>query len=574
MTRGDRFARASSDEDGAYTQDLPLYSTNSVQASLLRQIVASPRIKHQESNLDLCYVTDYIVVTSGPSSVWPKKAYRNPLDQLVGFLDKKHGQDWAIFEFRAEGTGYPDSEVYNRVHHFPWPDHHPPPFAIIPNIMAAMRNWIQRLDEDTGDDCEQKKKRVAVIHCKAGKGRSGTVVCSYLISEEGWKTEDALERFTARRMRAGFGPGVSIPSQLRWVGYVDRWANEMGKTYVERPVEIVEVHVYGLRDGVKVSLEGYIENGRRIQHFHTFSRQEKTVVEDGNNSPLTSNGLPERTLSSKEDDEILSSPVQATPQSSTFNLNHPSSGSTQSVILKPLSPVILPTSDINLDFERRNKAGYAGFTVVTSIAHVWFNAYFEGGHEGHDSGVFAIDWDAMDGIKGSSRKGTKALDRVKVVWKYAAKEGDATPLHRLVTEPREGEPVPESQPADWRGEEVEGAHLTKGVEVDHSGGAALTVGAMIDQGAESLGRRLGLRKSDPGSTDMSRASSPVEEDMAPLRKNTEIRKAEESEDEGVKVCGPGGEDEVSYDEISSKHRADTTTPTQDKTPNIRSSTLD
>lgn len=140
--------------------------------------------------------------------------------------------------------------------------------------MAAMRNWIQRLDDPSAEG-ENKKHRVAVVHCKAGKGRSGTTACSYLISQEGWKKEDALERFTARRMRAGFGNGVSIPSQLRWVNYVDRWTNKMGKKYVERSVEILEVHVWGLRDGVKVSVEGYVENGRRIRQFHTFKKRRR-----------------------------------------------------------------------------------------------------------------------------------------------------------------------------------------------------------------------------------------------------------------------------------------------------------
>ncbi|KAK1907553.1 hypothetical protein P3342_005880 [Pyrenophora teres f. teres] len=142
-------------------------------ASLLRQLVAGPRARHAEAGLDLCYVTDNIIATSGPSGTYPQRAYRNPLDALVKFLDSKHGDDWAIWEFRAEGTGYPDSEVHNRVYHYPYPDHHPPPFALIPNIMASMRNWLH-----------EKPGRVAVVHCKAGKGRSGTASCSYLISEE------------------------------------------------------------------------------------------------------------------------------------------------------------------------------------------------------------------------------------------------------------------------------------------------------------------------------------------------------------------------------------------------------
>jgi protein-tyrosine phosphatase len=62
-------------------------------------------------------------------------------------------------------------------------------------------------------------------------------------------------------MRVGFGEGVSIPSQLRYVGYVDEWTNKMNKKYVEWPIEIVELHVWGLRDGVKVAVDGYIEDG-------------------------------------------------------------------------------------------------------------------------------------------------------------------------------------------------------------------------------------------------------------------------------------------------------------------------
>ena len=209
-------------------------------ASLLRQIVAGPRARHPEAGLDLCYVTDKIIATSGPSGTFPQIAYRNPLKEVVGFLDSKHGAEWAIWEFRAEGTGYPDEEVYGRVRHYPWPDHHPPPFALIPLIVGSMRNWLH-----------EKEERVVVVHCKAGKGRSGTVSCSYLIAEEGWDLEEAKQRFTERRMRPGFGAGISIPSQIRTLTYVYRWTKG-GKKYIERPAEVLEIHVWGLRNGVKL----------------------------------------------------------------------------------------------------------------------------------------------------------------------------------------------------------------------------------------------------------------------------------------------------------------------------------
>lgn len=415
-------------------------------ASILRQLVAGPRLRHPEARLDLCYVTDDIIATSGPSSTYPKRAYRNPTDSLVRFLDSKHGEDWSIWEFRAEGTGYPDEEVYGRIHHFPWPDHHPPPFAHIPPMMASMRNWL------SGNG---KGKRVAVVHCKAGKGRSGTVACSYLVSEQGWKAEDALRQFTLRRMRVGFGPGVSIPSQLRYVGYVDRWKNEFNKRYVERPVEILEIHIWGLRNGLKVQVEGYVDEGRKIKRFHRFHRRER--IRDGDESATSESTSAEATprsvsppARSLTDPEPITKIVENV---GWFSKASPPEAAYSCVILRPEKKLIIPSSDVNIDFERRAGAGYGSWTMVTSVAHVWFNAYFEGGHE-HDSGVFEADWDSLDGIKGTSSKGTRALDRLKVVWRYAAPDEAVPEGGKVISEPAPGETVAEGHAADWRGNNV------------------------------------------------------------------------------------------------------------------------
>jgi protein-tyrosine phosphatase len=503
-----------------------------------------------------CYLppadSSTVIATSGPSSVWPKKAYRNPTDQLVKFLDEKHQSDWCIFEFRAEGTGYPDSEVYNRIHHFPWPDHHPPPFAIIPALMASIRNWIQgELSDEQAETAG--KRRVAVVHCKAGKGRSGTAACSYLISEEGWNKADALQRFTDRRMRVGFGNGVSIPSQLRWVGYVDRWTNQMSKKYVERPVEIVELHIWGLRDGVKVAVEGYVENGRQIQGFHVFKKDEKIVVDAGEAPDELASASSTSSISKKVTQSSSTQTSTASPTTHELpNGSSPASSSGATVLLKPSTPILLHTSDINIDFERRNKAAYTGWTMVTSVAHVWFNVYFEGGHQGNDSGVFEIDWEAMDGIKGSARKGTKALDRLKVLWRYASQDNASMQaLEKVITEPARGQPVPEPSPADWRGDQdteaaAEASH-SGGVSSGRPGAAMLTMGATIVAGAESLGKDLGLRKADPTSADISRANSVRSHSQPPpIDQASDLAKGEVETREGLRTHGPQGEETLAY----------------------------
>ncbi|KAJ5173609.1 Phosphatase tensin type [Penicillium coprophilum] len=533
-------------------------------SSILRQIVAGPRQQHPEAGLDLCYVTDNVIATSGPSATYPQRAYRNPLDALVNFLDTKHGANWCIWEFRAEGTGYPDSEVYGRIHHFPWPDHHPPPFAHIPNIMGSMRNWLNRLDEKESPDKDtDKKERVAVVHCKAGKGRSGTIACAYLISQEGWKKEDALQRFTDRRMRVGFGDGVSIPSQLRYVGYIDKWANEMGKKYVERPVEILEVHIWGLRDGVKVAVEGYVDEGKKIKCFHLFHRDERTIVEDGgltSEEQETGKGSDIAKPNPNSNPDIknpLPSSATWSPAVSGSDVSASSSApghSVSAMIFNPKKPIIVPSSDVNIDFERRSKASYTGFAMVTSIAHVWFNPYFEGGAE-HDSGVFETEWDAMDGIKGSARKGIRALDKLKVVWRYPTTENveasaasksegkekeslDSAPAAgRPISEPQPGDSIHESEPPDWRG--LPQGDKKENQRPSESSSHKSTAASISDKTKElghAVERELGLRKHTGDSRGVSLAGSDEETTTTDDDgRETKVQKVHSEGLEGVKT---------------------------------------
>lgn len=442
---------------------------------------------------------------------------------------------------------------------------------------------------------DKKKKRVVVVHCKAGKGRSGTVSCSYLISEEGWTAEDALARFTERRMRPKFGAGVSIPSQLRWISYVDRWTKG-GKKFFDRPIEIVEIHVWGLRNGVKVDIEGFAEEGKKIQVFHTFKKEERIVIEGDppegtdigtmmwelagytakhpkENAPEEADFSADTNLDNKQPDRSETAPAapgtektkegrgqalkrkgtdllhKVSPASSSQNVDKsrsktavessasstksadaktdPSSGESEpggkAVILKPAEPVRIPNSDVNISVERRNKTPKSmGLTMVTAVAHVWFNTFFEGqGPEqdgkSNDSGVFSIEWDAMDGIKGSSRKGSRAMDRIAVVWRVA--DTGVSPVE--IVEPEEGQPVPQLSPADWKGSNHE------------------------DPEAE---KDLGLRTQSPASADVSKASS-IRSVELPVNKKLDER----ASIEGVRTSDPTGQEFPSDGKLGKKH---------------------
>lgn len=273
----------------------------------------------------------------------------------------------------------------------------------------------------------------------AGKGRSGTMSCAYLISEHGYTAKQAMDQFTKYRMRPGFGEGVSIPSQVRYCHYVESWVRDHHKRYVDRSIRINELHVFGLRSGVKVAIQGYQDGGKVIKTFHTFHHDEKTIVarrtETGEELKLKSDAASTASSSSSSSDD--DDPKKAKEKGGKDHEG------VADVIFRPKNLLVVPNNDINIDFERRTKPKY-GLALVTSIGHVWFNTYFEAAKRGEvdDSGVFEIEWGKMDGVKGTYKKGVKALDRLKVVWSVVEEEGE-----REVKEPELGEEVKLNTPA-------------------------------------------------------------------------------------------------------------------------------
>ncbi|EJT99350.1 hypothetical protein DACRYDRAFT_118087 [Dacryopinax primogenitus] len=70
-----------------------------------------------------------------------------------------------------------------RVSRYPFPDHHAPPLALLALAVREMQAWL------LGDP-----DRVIVVHCKAGKGRSGTIACAYLLTLEAPPTGPKLQK--------------------------------------------------------------------------------------------------------------------------------------------------------------------------------------------------------------------------------------------------------------------------------------------------------------------------------------------------------------------------------------------
>lgn len=295
---------------------------------------------------------------------------------------------------------------------------------------------------------ERSGRRAAVLHCKAGKGRSGTTASAYLVAARGWPAGAALARFTARRMRPGWGAeGISIRSQRRWVAYAERWARAGGRRYdAGLRVRVTEVRAWGVRENVSVRVRGFVEGGRRVAVLARWGEGEVVPVPDEEEQarePLESMPLEDGVVAKpwlaqqwqqwQQGGQAAANSADGSPRSSTSNLLLSNPAPRNVVVLRPLSssPLIaLGTPDVNVEVERRSSS-MSSRPLVTSTAHSWFNVFFEagapenGGVPARMSGAYEVGWEGMDGLKGSSQRGWRAVERVAVFWEIVpAGEGE------------------------------------------------------------------------------------------------------------------------------------------------------
>ncbi|PAA80367.1 hypothetical protein BOX15_Mlig032247g2 [Macrostomum lignano] len=185
-------------------------------ARALRQMVSKKKKRFTEDdfNLDLSYITPQIIAMGVPADTL-ERLFRNNIDEVVRLLEERHAKKYCVYNLCVERT-YDSAKFQGRVEQFPMRDHNPPPIHIIPSFCESVYNWLKK-----GTDY------VAAIHCKAGKGRTGAMVCCYLLFESFHGLHGQQPKFlTAEEVMQLYGEkrthdkkGVTIPSQRRYVFY-------------------------------------------------------------------------------------------------------------------------------------------------------------------------------------------------------------------------------------------------------------------------------------------------------------------------------------------------------------------
>lgn len=172
--------------------------------------------------------------------------YRNNIEEVVKFFEEKHPNRYKIYNL-CEGklltitfTWYDlrdffayvltfciflfAERTYNaskfktgQVVAYPFVDHNPPQMDTIPGFCHDVHEWLS-----------QHPDNVAAVHCKAGKGRTGVMICCYLLHCGACRTaKDALEYYADKR--TADSKGVTIPSQQRYVGYYEHLLSQSPK---------------------------------------------------------------------------------------------------------------------------------------------------------------------------------------------------------------------------------------------------------------------------------------------------------------------------------------------------------
>jgi phosphatidylinositol-3,4,5-trisphosphate 3-phosphatase/dual-specificity protein phosphatase PTEN len=227
------------------------------------------RYKDEDFNLDLSYITPKVIAMAFPGE-GIRKLYRNSIHTVKEFLDKKHPGKSLVINISGEKYTYDLFE--NKVKEYDWIDHQAPKLSVLFEICKEMYSF-----------CLSDPESVVAVNCRAGKGRTGTVICCFMLfSGIFTDPKDALDYYSIKRFQSG--EGVTQPSQKRYVYFFHEILTK--KIFYPLVITIKGIYIYDIpkldqKESIKTYFDLYLENSDKLE-FSTkknYSDQMKIYAE-------------------------------------------------------------------------------------------------------------------------------------------------------------------------------------------------------------------------------------------------------------------------------------------------------
>ena len=214
----------------------------------------------------MSYITEKVIAMGFPST-GIETMYRNSLSDIIRFFHTRHKDQVKVYNLCLEKDRIYNRNVFpnEKVGLFPATDHNPSPIKLILEFCIDICLFLIK-----------NPNGVAAVHCKAGKGRTGVMICSYLVFSGLCNSSEKAFRYYAR-VRTKNNTGVTIASQKRYIKYFETFLQaNFYPPYINLIPKIIRSHFsFLIDDNDTVRIKNILQSFQREKSYFISSNMFK-----------------------------------------------------------------------------------------------------------------------------------------------------------------------------------------------------------------------------------------------------------------------------------------------------------